>query len=369
MKILIINNSFWNFYNFRINLLSEIKKNIDCDIHLAAPEDEYYNKLNNEFSTYKLEFNSSNTNPFNELFLITKFHSLINKVKPDIILSFTIKPNIYAGLLAKKLKIPIINNISGLGTVFIKQNFLTKIVHFLYKKSFSKYNYIFFRNSFDMKKFKKMELLNKSNYEIIPGSGIDTSNWKNKDSTDINKGRKILFCARLIKDKGIVEYLNAANELKNKYSDISFNVVGKLGVDNKTSIDKKLLDDYINRKIINYLGEAENMKDILTQHDIVVLPSYREGMSRLLLEAASMQRPIITTDVPGCKEIVKDSFNGFLCQPRDYKDLANKIEKMINISEGERIKFGSNGRNFIIENFEEKIVINKYIEIIKKICN
>ena len=111
------------------------------------------------------------------------------------------------------------------------------------------------------------------------------------------------------------------------------------------------------------------MKDLLMQHDIAVLPSYREGMSRFLLESASMQRPIITTDVPGCREIVKDSFNGFLCKPKDYEDLANKIENMINISEGERIEFGNNGRKLIIENFEESIVINKYIEIIKKICN
>ena len=352
-----------------MNLLSQIKKNIDCDIHLVAPEDQYFNKINGGFLLHKLEFNSSNTNPFNELLLIVKLRSLINKIKPDIILSFTIKPNIYAGILAKKIKVPIINNISGLGTVFIKKNFLTKIVHFLYKKSFSEYNYIFFQNSYDMEEFKKMRLLIRAEYEVIPGSGIDTAKWKNEEKASINKGKTILFCARLIKDKGIVEYLKAADKLKTIYPDISFNIAGKLGVDNKTSINKKLLDDYINRKIINYLGESKNMKDLLIQHDIAVLPSYREGMSRFLLESASMQRPIITTDVPGCREIVKDSFNGFLCKPKDYEDLANKIENMINISEGERIEFGNNGRKLIIENFEETIVINKYIEIIKKICN
>ena len=220
-----------------------------------------------------------------------------------------------------------------------------------------------------MEEFKKMRLLYRAEYEIIPGSGIDTAKWKNEENASINKGKTILFCARLIKDKGIVEYLKAADKLKTIYPDISFNIAGKLGVDNKTSINKKLLDDYINRKIINYLGESKNMKDLLIQHDIAVLPSYREGMSRFLLESASMQRPIITTDVPGCREIVKDSFNGFLCKPKDYEDLANKIENMINISEGERIEFGNNGRKLIIENFEETIVINKYIEIIKKICN
>lgn len=365
MKILVISNSFWNFYNFRMNLLFGINNTIDCDIHLAAPKDVYANKISKKFKLHKVEFNSSTTNPISEFLLLIKIYNLINKIKPDVILTFTIKPNIYTSLIARKKKIPIINNISGLGTIFIKKNFITKISRLLYRVSFSKYNFVLFQNESDLNEFKKMKILNNSKYGIIPGSGINTSEWS--DNVLNNRGKKILFCARLIKDKGINEYLESARIIKKKYPDIIFNVVGPLGVDNKTSISMNLLNEFIDDNSINYLGESNDMKETIKNNDIIILPSYREGMSRFLLESASMSKPIITTNVPGCREIVEDSVNGFLCEPKNSFDLANKIEKMINLSEDDRIKFGNNGRKLMIENFEESKVTGEYIQIIKNI--
>ena len=365
MIILAITNSFWNFYNFRMNLLSRIENDIDCNIHLAAPKDKYIKRIAGNFKFHTLEFKSRTTNPISDFLLLIRIRSLVKKIKPDIILTFTIKPNIYTSLIAKKMKIPIINNISGLGTIFIKKNITTKIAQLLYKTSFSKYNYVLFQNEYDLDEFKKKKLLNNSKYGIIPGSGINTSEWS--DNVLNNRGKKILFCARLIKDKGINEYLESARIIKRKYPDIIFNVVGPLGVDNKTSISKNLLNEFIVDNSINYLGKSNDMKEIIKNNDIIVLPSYREGMSRFLLESASMSKPIITTNVPGCREIVQDSINGFLCEPKNSFDLANKIEKMINISEHDRIKFGNNGRKLMIENFEESKVTGKYIQIIKNI--
>ena len=367
MKILIINNSFWNFYNFRMNLISEIKKNIKSDIHLVAPPDYYFDKLNTNknFTCYPLNFNPNSTNFISNITLLFRLYLLTRKIRPDVILSFTIKPNIYGGYISRILKIPIINNISGLGSVFIKKNLMTSFTHFLYKLSFSRNNYIFFQNPHDMNEFKVNGLLKNSRYDVIPGSGIDTKEWQ--CSSKENKGNNILFCARLILDKGINEFLNAARIIKGKYPKIQFNVVGQLGVKNKTSIERKILDVYIDDKIINYLGESSNMKKIIDNNDIVVLPSYREGMSRFLLESASMGKPIITTNVPGCKDIVKDSFNGFLCAPKNIEDLALKIDKMINLSEFERMQYGENGRKLMVENFEEKKVISRYLAAIQDI--
>jgi len=364
MKILVINNSFWNYYNFRMNLLSEIKESGNYEIHLAAPHDKFYKEVDKEFTTHIVNFKSKSINPILELKLLLDIYSLIKNINPDVILSFTIKPNIYGGIIANYLNIPIVNNISGLGTTFIKNDYKTVIVKLLYKLSFSKYSYILFQNKYDFNFFKKNNLLNVFKYDIIPGSGINTSKWKNQDC-NINKGKNILFCARLIKDKGINEYLESARVIKKKYSDIIFNVVGVLGVDNKTSISENLLNQFIDDGTIQYLGESSNMKKTISDHDICILPSYREGMSRFLLESASMKKPIITTNVPGCKEIVKDAYNGFLCKPKNIEDLVDKIEKMINLSEDKRIKFGIRGRRLIKEFFEEDLVIKKYISVIK----
>ena len=344
--------------------MSSISESGNHEIHLAASKDNFHNKIDKKYKLHFINFKSSNTNPFVEFNLLIKFFSLIKKVKPDVILSFTIKPNIYGGIVANFLKVPIINNISGLGTVFINQNLTTFIVKFLYKFSFSNYNFIFFQNQYDFELFKKNNLLKISKYDIIPGSGINTEKWKNKDF-DKNKGKRILLCARLIKDKGVNEYLNAAKILKKKYKDLSFNLVGQIGVDNKTSIKKDLLNEFISKGIVNYLGESNDMKKTIKDHDICVLPSYREGMSRFLLESASMCKPIITTNVPGCKEIVNNFVNGFLCNVADIDDLVVKIDTMINLSEKERIEFGLNGRKLVEDFFEEDIVIQKYINEIK----
>jgi glycosyltransferase involved in cell wall biosynthesis len=366
MKILVINNSFWNYYNFRMNLLSEIKESGNCEIHLAAPLDKFYKEVDKKFTTHIVNFKSKSVNPILELKLFLDVYFLVKKINPDVILSFTIKPNIYGGIIANYFNIPIINNISGLGTTFIKHDYKTVIVKLLYKLSFSKYSYILFQNKHDFNIFKENNLLNVSQYDVIPGSGINTSKWNNHDC-NMNKGKNILFCARLIKDKGINEYLDAAKILKKKYKDVNFNVVGTIASDNRTSISPDYFQKYISSNIINYLGESNNMKKTIVDHDVCVLPSYREGMSRFLLESASMSKPIVTTNVPGCKDIVKDGVNGYLCNPRDSRDLVEKIDKILSISEEERVKFGFEGRELMKNLFEENLVIQNYINILKNI--
>ncbi|NPA51098.1 MAG: glycosyltransferase family 4 protein [Epsilonproteobacteria bacterium] len=176
--------------------------------------------------------------------------------------------------------------------------------------------------------------------------------------------------SRLITDKGLEEYLKAAKLLKEKYSNnIEFLLVGTFYNGNPTMITKKYLDQWIKKGVVNYLGSSDDVKKIISESDCIVLPSYREGLSRVLLEAAAMARPIVTTNVTGCKEVVDNNVNGFLCEPKNYIDLADKMDKIFHLSKMERLQMGKKGREKIVKEFNEEIVINKYLQAIRKLVN
>ena len=183
-----------------------------------------------------------------------------------------------------------------------------------------------------------------------------------------NEDFVFLLVARLLRDKGIIEYIEAIKLLKKKYTNIRYQILGNVGVENKTAITKQELNEWIENGIIEYLGTTDSVEKVISQADCIVLPSYREGTPRSLLEACAMEKPVIATNVPGCKNVVEDEVNGYLCNAKDVDDLALKMEKMINLSKEERISMGKAGRNKILNEFDEKIVIKKYIEKIEKIC-
>ena len=368
MKLIIISNSYWNIYNFRRRFLNILKSELKCEIHILAPHDEFQDKLKSDdsFICHNIKISASGTNPLKDFILIPSFLNLFRNIKPDVILTYTIKPNIYASIAARRLSIPIINNISGLGTVFIKKTIITTIVSLLYRAALTKNNFIFFQNHYDLKIFQSKGLLNRSKFSMVPGSGVDTQKFK-PNSININKGKRYLFIGRLLRDKGIIEFIIAAKEVKEKFPELTFSIVGQLGVKNNTAISKGILDKYIHANIISYLGPSDNIKQIISEHDVIVLPSYREGMSKALLEAASMSKPIITTNVPGCKEIVCDGINGLLCKARSSEDLALKIINMYKLSESQRLLMGKEGRKKMLNQFDESIVIEKYLNEINNL--
>jgi glycosyltransferase involved in cell wall biosynthesis len=175
--------------------------------------------------------------------------------------------------------------------------------------------------------------------------------------------------ARILKDKGIHEYIKAIEIIKKKYFNVEFQLLGASDSKNNTAISKIEIDSWTEKGFINYLGTTDDVPFYISNSNCVVLPSYREGVSRSLLEAAAMERPLIATNVPGCKEVVDDNKNGFLCKVKDSKDLADKMEKMLNLSENERINMGKEGRNKIIREFDEKFVIDKYIKNIQEVLS
>lgn len=361
-RIVIALNTSWNIYNFRLNLARALKKN-GYKVILIAPYDSYSDILREEFEYHDIYINNKGTNPKEDLKTFIGFYKLYKKIKPDVVLNYTIKPNIYGNIACKILGIQTINNISGLGTVFIQESVVTKIVKWLYKFSLSSSSKIFFQNSDDRDLFVQHSLVDCDKCGLLPGSGIDTKKFEPVKIKKEDDMFKFLLIARMLKDKGIVEYVEAAKLLKCK--NVEFQLLGSLDAVNKTAISKEQMQEWIDASYVNYLGVTDDVKQFIAQANCIVLPSYREGTPRTLLESASMEKPIITTNVVGCKEVVDDRVNGYLCEVRNAQDLADKMERMLNLSEGEREKMGVAGREKMVREFSESIVIDKYLKTIK----
>lgn len=359
-KVVVCVNTSWNIYNFRLNLARAIKKS-GYEVILVAPYDKYSDLLKQEFEYHDIYISNKGTNPKEDLKTLIEFYKLYKKIKPDIVLNYTIKPNIYGNIACKLLGINTINNISGLGTVFINENLVTKIAKFLYKFSLKTSSKVFFQNNEDKELFIKNKLISKNKCDVLPGSGVDTDKFSPIIYNKKDNIFRFLVIARVLWDKGIAEYVKAAEELKNKYQNIEFQILGSLDAVNKTAVPKEIVDNWVDKKIINYLGTTDNVQDIIKQVDCVVLPSYREGTPRTLLESASMAKPIITTNAVGCKDVVNDNINGFLCDVKNIESLKNAMEKMLLLDKNERDKMGILGRKKILKEYDEKIVINKYL--------
>lgn len=371
-KIAIVLNNSWYAYNFRFNLARSLKE-FGYEVVFIAPYDAKYSELiKKEFEFYDINIDAKGINPISDLKTMIALYRLYKTLNLDMVLNFTIKPNIYSSIVSGVLGIKSISNITGLGTIFIKQSIVTKIAKLLYKTALGFNSKVFFQNSDDKNLFVENKLVSKEKTDLLPGSGVDLDKFIPIEKEDDGIFRFLLI-ARLLKDKGILEFIKATKKLKNlelkidNYSDIEFQILGAVGVANKTAISKDELQQWVDDDLVNYLGITDNVQEVITQSDCVVLPSYREGTPRSLLEACAMEKPIIATDVVGCKEVVEDGVNGYLCEVKNAQDLVDKMEMMTNLSDEEREAMGKAGREKIVKEFDEKIVIDKYLKTIEDI--
>jgi len=364
-KIVICSNTSWYIYNFRRGLLNALS-NRGYKIYILAPRDDYSKRLENlGYIFYHIDINNKGTNPLEDLKLIYRYFKILREIAPDILLTYTIKPNIYASFASKLLKIRTVNVIAGLGTVFLDNSTSSKIARLLYKFAF-KENSILFENRDDYEEFIKRGIIKAKQATVVLGSGIDTNSARPKNMEREDNNLKFLFIARLIRDKGIVEYINAIRELKPKYPNVKFQILGSFYFDNPSAISKEEFNSWIEEGLIEYLGYTDRVLDEIDRVDCIVLPSYREGLSRVLLEAGSMAKPIITTDVTGCREVVDNGVNGYLVPVKDSRALAVAMEKIIKLPKRERDLMGQRGRVKIIEEFDDSIVISKYLGVIEE---
>jgi glycosyltransferase involved in cell wall biosynthesis len=363
MKIAIVLNTSWNIYNFRMNFIRSLQEQ-GHEVHTIAPHDKYTQKLEQAGCIHHdVKMDSRGANPIKDFFLILEFLSIYRKLRPDVILHYTIKPNIYGTLAAAFLKIPSVNNVCGLGTVFLKKGIVSKVALLLYKWAFRYPQKVFFQNPDDHKLFIERELVSESIADLLPGSGIDLSRF-HPISYQRNQRFTFLLISRLITDKGILEFIDAVKRLKATGINAKFQILGAKDPEHKRGIKLRVIDEWVNSGIIEYLGTTDDVRKFIHGADCIVLPSYREGAPRTLLEAASSCKPIVATDVPGCHHVVVHEYNGLLCKMKDAADLAEKMSTMANLDEAALRKMGENGRLKMELEYSETIVINKYLKAI-----
>ena len=365
-KIVIISNLSWNLYNFRLSLMLAMK-NAGYEVIAIAPRDEYSQKIIEAgFEFYDIKMNAQGINPFEDLRTSYHFYQLFKEISPAVICNYTIKPNIYASLMARLLNIKTINNIAGLGTLFVKENLVTGIAKKLYKISQHNTSHVFFQNRDDFKLFVENKLVDTSKCDILPGSGVDTNRFTPKPKAK-SETIRFLLIARMIWEKGIAQYVESARAIKKSYPNVEFCLLGFLDVANPGAITKAQMNAWVEEGVVNYLGVSDRVDEVIHSADCIVLPSYyREGTPKTLLESGSAGKPIITTDNVGCRDVVDHGINGFICEPKSAKDLQLKIEMFLALSSEEKMKMGKESRAKITREFDEKIVIDKYLESIAK---
>lgn len=371
MNIFFVSNTSFALFNFKYGLMKALK-DAGHKVFVVAPFDDYSNKLENGFEFISLRSLSRHgRNPLNDFMLFAELVKIYKKEKPDLVLSTTIKPNLYSSLACRMLKIPAISTVTGLGYIFINKNFLTAIVQNLYKIAFKKNYAVFFQNRYDADLFIKREIVEKDKIVIVGGSGVNVDCFSNSYCENIEKDKSrfvFLLIARMLWDKGIREFIGAAKILREKYEDVEFWLLGNIdNDDHSNNVKSGEIEQWEKEGAIRYFGATDDVRPYICKSDCVVLPSYREGTPRSLLEAMAMEKPVITTDAAGCIDTVNDGINGFLCKIKNYVDLADKMENMINLPENSRIEMGKTGRKKILNEFDEKIVVEKYMEVIGKL--
>jgi glycosyltransferase involved in cell wall biosynthesis len=364
MKILFFVNSVDNILNYRLNLINYLIKK-GHTIEILLPKREDVKKLSNlKLKIYSIDFNPRSLNFFFDIILLFKIYKVFNHSKPDLILQFTVKPVIYGSIISRLLKLKVINIITGLGSTFFNK-FLSKLIFILYYISQKKVKKIIFQNNSDKNVFLDKDIVKRNQIEIINGSGFDPIKFK---LCSLPKKNPTVFAlvSRIIKEKGILEYIKAATELKKIYKNqVKFILAGKLKKSN-FFINKNIINITVKKKIIQYLKETKNVIKILKKTHCLVLPSYREGFSKILMEASSMGRPLIASNVPGCKEIIKNNVTGYLCKPKNHKSLMYFMKKIVSSNNLELSKMGIRGRKYVVDNYSDKKIIKKIYKIIIK---
>ena len=364
MRIAVVSNTCWYLFNFRLNLMLALQASGHTVI-AVAPNDAYAQRIRDAGIAFEaVPISGGSTQPLRELQSVQRLGAVFRRQQVGLVLSYTPKGNLYSALACIALRIVFVPNVSGLGRAFIRKSLVTQVAKALYRLTFSRAHRVFFQNLDDMAVFVTSGLVQKANAERLPGSGVDLTRFvpmplvaKPNDQT------VFLLVARMLWDKGVGEYVQAARTVRAVHPGARFQLLGFLDVANPSAVPRADIEVWVAEGVVDYLGPTDDVRPCLEQADCVVLPSYREGVPRTLLEAAAMARPIITTDAPGCRDTVIDSKTGFLCRAADASDLAEKILRFIAMTPDARLAMGQNGRTFVEKNFDERLVIQSYLKL------
>ena len=369
-KIVIVSNTTWNIHNFRLNI---IRKLIDegNEVIVVAPIDEFihYKKQFKNLLHFPLrKLDRDSINPLKDLKLMLELKGIYAKLKPDFIIHYTVKPNIYGGIAANQLGIPSIAVVTGLGYAFIHNGFIKKITKILYRYSNRFHRKVIFENDTDRQLFEDEKLIRPEQGISVKGCGVDTRYFAPTKARSTDQDKIIFtFIGRLLYDKGVKEFIEAAHFLQSKISHAEFWMVGEIDKENPSAIKEDDLVEWMKGANIRYHGSTKDVKKYISLSDCIVLPSYREGMSRIIMEGMSMEKPIITTDTPGCRETVDEGKNGFVVPVRDSRSLALAMQKMDQLTPLQRADMGRYGRQKAIAEFDEAVIANHIFNILEEV--
>lgn len=363
--IIVSANSFWNIANFRSGLLKALTAE-GFRIVIAAPDPkpEWADQFG--ASAVPISIDRSGLNPIRDALLLQDYLRLMRRLRPAAFVGFTAKPNIYGSLAASLCGIPSLPNVSGLGTAFINSGPLSTIVGRLYRLAFRGCRMIFFQNPDDSELFIRRRIVRREQVRILPGSGVDLAHFSPSPLPD---SIRFLFVGRLLGDKGVREFVEAARLVRRAHPGWKFQLLGSLDGENRSAIQQAELDRWLAEGWVEHLGQVDDVRPYMAAATAVVLPSYREGLPRSLLEAAAMARPLIATDVPGNRHIVSNGVNGFLCAVRHPSDLASAMGKMGEMKSEERAAMGQAGREIVEREFSEARVTTAYCEALAQLCD
>ncbi|MDX1685045.1 MAG: glycosyltransferase family 4 protein [Saprospiraceae bacterium] len=364
----IVANSTWNIYNFRRPILRILKRH-DWQVTLFAAQDEYLDKIpSTEYDDFidLPHLKGRGTDVLEEVKLIQECSQLFRACPLSILLTFTIKPNMYVPLMSRG-STPVIATVTGLGSAFLNRSWYSSIVFFLYKKACKYCHRVVFHNEEDQKEMIKKGFVNEYQSLIIPGSGVDTQYFTPDLQRNTTKPFRFLFLGRLVRDKGIKEYLEAMEVMKEKGSASEFWIAGKIEDKNASGDLLSTLDKFKDDTRVNYLGHVGDSREVLKSCDCLVLPSYREGLSRAVLEAMAMGLPVITTNVPGCRELIEHNKNGYLVPARNTSALIQAMKDIQSLSRREIQSMGQHSRKMVVENYDEDIISARYLEMINEV--
>jgi len=308
-----------------------------------------------------MPMDNQGTSPVRDVQLLIRLRQLLELERPVAYLGYTIKPNIYGALAAQSLGIPVVNNIAGLGAVFIRKSWLTLVAKLLYRLALGRSQRVFFQNREDRALFAAEGLVRESQTDLLPGSGIDLAHFAPLPPRPADGEVHFLLVARMLWDKGVGQYVEAARRTRKTHPGARFQLLGFLDVLNPAAIERSVLEGWVAEGIVEYLGDTSDVRPYVAAADCVVLPSYYgEGVPRSLIEAAAMARPLITTDWNGCREVVEHGVNGYLVTPRDVGSLVDAVTEFCALPNTQRAAMGAAGRHKAVTAFDEALVIARY---------
>jgi len=359
-------NSSFGLVNFRMALMRRLQSE-GYRVVAVAPRDEYSAQLEAAgIEVHDWHLSARSTHLSSEVRALSQLIGIYKTLRPDLCFHYTVKAVLYGALAARWTGVRYVSVITGLGYVFLNESIVSRCARLLYRLLLNNSFRVWFLNHADLDEFVRLRLVKAEKAEIIPGEGVDTDHFqpiKRAEATEIN----FLVVARLLRDKGIFEFVDAVGLLRERGHRFKANILGERGNNNPAGIPDYVVDNWVECGIVNYLGTTRDVRPHLQAASCVVLPSYREGIPLALLEASAMATPVIATNVPGCQDVVAHGVNGYLCEARDSIALANCMEEFLKLRNEERTAMGDRGRDLVKRRFAQNIVIKRYIEILGRL--